>query len=177
MGIGPFDAFSFPGVYTQTFNEAPSVTAAGALRFPVFIGVADELIPVNNYEMIRGSSSLADNKIVNQVMEQALIHTHILNADKFQAAVNTQASLMTDPTVSHKVRSDAANSLMTHLKQPETTKLKVEIGTKEDDSLKELREAVTELAIAQKTAIQVGVSDAEKIAGAKIIQGESERVD
>jgi hypothetical protein len=66
---------------------------------------------------------------------------------------------------------------MTHLKQPETTKLKVEIGTKEDDSLKELREAVTDLAIAQKQAIQVGVSDATKIAEAKIIQGESERIE
>jgi hypothetical protein len=118
-----------------------------------------------------------NNKIVNQVMEQALIPTHILNADKFQAAVNTQAKLMTDTTVSDMVRMNAANSLMTHLKQPETTKLKVEIGTKEDDSLKELREAVTDLAIAQKQAIQVGVSDATKIAEAKIIQGESERIE
>jgi len=76
MGIGPFDAFSFPGVYTQTFNEAPSVTAAGALRFPVFIGVADEVIPVNNYEMIRGSSSLADNKIMNQDVSSQLDGTN-----------------------------------------------------------------------------------------------------
>jgi hypothetical protein len=62
-GIGPFDSFSFPDVYTRTLNEAPNVTAAGSLRFPAFIGVADEVKPIDNYEMIRGSSSLADNLI------------------------------------------------------------------------------------------------------------------
>ena len=66
MGLGPFDSFSFPGVYTRTLNEAPTATAAGDLRIPAFIGVADETIPVNNYEMIRGSSSMADNKITKE---------------------------------------------------------------------------------------------------------------
>lgn len=65
-GIGPFPSFSFPGVYTQTLNEAPGVTAAGALRVPAFIGVADEVIPVTAYEMIRGSSSIADNFITKE---------------------------------------------------------------------------------------------------------------
>lgn len=66
MGLGPFDNFSFPGVYTKTLNEAPLATAAGELRIPAFIGVADEEVPVVDYEMIRGSSSLADNKIVKE---------------------------------------------------------------------------------------------------------------
>lgn len=66
MGLGPFDSFSFPDVYTRTLNEAPTATAAGDLRIPAFIGVADETIPINNYEMIRGSSSMADNKITKE---------------------------------------------------------------------------------------------------------------
>lgn len=66
MGLGPFDSFSFPDVFTQTLNEAPLVTAAGELRVPAFIGVGDEEIPIPNYEMIRGSSSIADNKIVRE---------------------------------------------------------------------------------------------------------------
>jgi len=66
MGLGPFDSFSFPDVYTRTLNEAPTATAAGDLRIPAFIGVADETIPRNNYEMIRGSSSMADNKITKE---------------------------------------------------------------------------------------------------------------
>ena len=68
MAIGPFPSFAFPGVYTQTLNEAPRVTAAGGLRVPAFIGVADEVIPITAYEMIRGSSSMADNKINKEPM-------------------------------------------------------------------------------------------------------------
>ncbi len=66
MAIGPFDSFVFPNVYTKTLNEAPLVTAAGELRVPAFIGVGEEEIPVDNWEMIRGSSSMADNKITNE---------------------------------------------------------------------------------------------------------------
>lgn len=66
MGIGPFESFSFPGVYTQTLNEAPRASAAGGLRFPAFVGVADEVNLISNYEMIRGSSSMADNLITKE---------------------------------------------------------------------------------------------------------------
>ena len=66
MGIGPLDSFVFPGVLTQTRNEAPRVSAAGALRVPAFIGVGDEVMPVTAWEMVRGSSSLADNKITKE---------------------------------------------------------------------------------------------------------------
>ena len=66
MAIGPLDSFVFPGVLTQTKNEAPRVSAQGAVRLPVFIGVADELNPVSAFEMVRGSSSIADNKITKE---------------------------------------------------------------------------------------------------------------
>lgn len=76
MALGPFDSFSFPNVYTETLNEAPLVTAAGDIRVPAFIGVGDEYIPVNNYEMIRGSSSIADNKIVRENVSSQLTGTN-----------------------------------------------------------------------------------------------------
>jgi len=122
-------------------------------------------------------SGYAKNKIVATVYEQAMIMPHILNADVFQEAVTTQAALMTDPKVSDKVRSDAANSLMTHLKSPESKRLELDIGVKEDDSLRELRHAVTDLAIAQRQSIETGTRDAQDIADSKIIAGESKRID
>lgn len=76
MGIGPFESFAFPDVYTQTFNESPRATAAGGLRFPAFVGVADEIIPVNNYEMIRGSSAAADNPVVKENVSSQLDGTN-----------------------------------------------------------------------------------------------------
>jgi hypothetical protein len=117
------------------------------------------------------------NKIVATVMEQAMIPVHILNADVFQRAVLTQSELMTDANVSPKVRSDAANSLMTHLKPPEARKLNLDVTVAEDDSLRELRGAITELAGAQKRAIEAGIEDAERIAESKLIPAEYERKD
>jgi len=70
--IGPFPSFAFPGVYTETLNEAPRITAAGGLRVPAFVGVADEVIPITAYEMIRGSSSMADNLVVKQEMVSSM---------------------------------------------------------------------------------------------------------
>lgn len=117
------------------------------------------------------------NKIVVQVYEQAMIPVYVANADVFQRAVITQSDLMTDPSVSDKVRSDAANSLMTHLKPPEMKKIDLQVDLVEDDSLRQMRGAITDLAIAQRRSIESGGSDAERIAEARLINGESERVD
>lgn len=76
MALGPFDSFSFPNVYTKTLNEAPTATAAGDLRIPALIGVADEDVPVNNYEMIRGSSAMADNKITRENVSSQVLGTN-----------------------------------------------------------------------------------------------------
>lgn len=67
--------------------------------------------------------------LVTKVMERAIVPTWILNQDMFQSALQTQMDLMQDTAVSDKVRCDAANSLLTHLKKPEAHKaeLKVEV--------------------------------------------------
>lgn len=66
MGIGPLESFAFPGVFTRTVNQASSVSAAGNIRYPAIIGVAAEEERISNYEMIRGSSAIADNVIVDE---------------------------------------------------------------------------------------------------------------
>jgi hypothetical protein len=116
------------------------------------------------------------NKTVNRIKEQTLIPSYVLNQDLYQKAINTQAQLMITAK-SEKVRTDAANSLLVHLKIPEATKLKVDVEVVQDDSVRELRAAVTDLALAQKEAIELGVADAGKIAKAKLINGESKRID
>lgn len=109
-------------------------------------------------------SSYNKNKLVNLVYEQALVPTHILNADLFQKAINTQAEIMCDMDVSPKVRSDAANSLMTHLKAPETKKIELDIGLKPDNTIDDLRRATQELREAQKEAMLTGKVSAKDIA-------------
>jgi len=107
------------------------------------------------------------NKLVNLIYEQTLIPSHILNADLYQKALNTQADLMINAN-SEKVRTDAANSLLTHLKIPETQKIELDIGIKEDKSINDLREATMKLVKQQRLMIECGAMATEEIAHSKI---------
>jgi hypothetical protein len=111
-------------------------------------------------------------QLVNKIMEQTLVPTHVLNADVFQRAINIQAQIMTDPDASFKVRSDAANSLMTHLKPPEKTKIELDIGYKQDSSIDDLRRATQELVNTQRELLKKGVLSSQDIAESEILEGE-----
>lgn len=108
-------------------------------------------------------SSYNKNKLVNLIFEQTLIPTHVLNADLYQSAINVQVELM-KTAKSEKVRSDAANSVMTHLKPPETKKIELDVGVKDAPALTELREAQQELAMMQQKMIKLGVLTADDTA-------------
>lgn len=112
-------------------------------------------------------------KLVYSIFEQSLVPTHILNADVFQQAINTQAALMKDTSVSPKVRSDAANSLLTHLKRPEAQKVELDITHKEDSTIQELRDLTMSLAAQQQQLIKNGAYSPKEIAHQQIvIEGE-----
>jgi len=117
-------------------------------------------------------------KLVNLIFEQTLIPTHILNADLYQSALNTQAELMLSAS-SEKVRTDAANSLLTHLRMPDTNKIELDITVKEDSAIADLRASTMKLVGAQKAAISSGAASARQIAHSKleiaeeVIEGEA----
>lgn len=116
------------------------------------------------------------SKLVNAIMEQTLVPMWVLNQDLYQKALNVQAELMISAN-SEKVRSDAANSLLTHLKQPETQKVELNIGMKEDNSISELRKATQELVAQQRRALESGSMNAQEVAHSRVIEGESTRVE
>lgn len=111
------------------------------------------------------------SKLVNLIYEQSLIPSYVLNQDLYQKALNVQAELMLTAK-SEKVKTDAANSLLTHLKPPEAKKVELEISTKEDSSIAQLRQATLELARQQRLALQAGASTATEIAHSKVIATE-----
>jgi len=59
---------------------------------------------------------------------------------------------------SEKVRSDAANSVLTHLKRPENKTVDINIGVQESDSMKELRDMMSAMAQKQQELIKSGIS-------------------
>ena len=116
------------------------------------------------------------NELVNKIWEQTLIPTHVLNAHHFQQAINVQVELMTTAS-SEKVRCDAANSLLTHLKRPETIKMEIDMGNKQESVIGDLRNAVNELVAAQRMSIAAGAQTAHDVAQEKIITGDWEEVE
>lgn len=108
------------------------------------------------------------NKLVNLIMAQTLVPHHVLNNHMYQEALNVQFELMKDAK-SEKVRCDAANSLLIHLKPPETTKIELDIGVKEDGIISSLKEKMVELAAMQAKHIELGLSSANDIARSNLI--------
>lgn len=111
------------------------------------------------------------SKLVNLIFEQTLIPSYVLNQDLYQRALNVQAELMV-AAKSEKVRSDAANSLLTHLKMPETQKVELDVKVKEDGSIGALRQATLELARAQRLAMEAGQVTAQDVAHSRVISAE-----
>ena len=116
-------------------------------------------------------------KLVNLVYERSVIPTWVLNQDMFQSALNTQYEIMNDVSVSDKVRVEAANSLLTHLKKPETNKaeLKVEIGM--NDGMKALEQRLSEMAEVQLKTIEGKAMTVEDVAALPLNVPDAEIVD
>lgn len=97
-----------------------------------------------------------------------MIPSWIINQDLYQKAINVQADLMLNAQ-SEKVRSDAANSLLIHLKPPEVKKVELDIGMKNNDDIEELRTITAELASQQRRLIEAGVIDVKQVAETRLI--------
>ena len=108
------------------------------------------------------------SKLVNLIFEQTMIPHYVLNQDLYQKALNVQAELMTTAN-SEKVRCDAANSLLTHLKMPETQKVELDLKIKEDGSIAALRATTLELAKMQRLMVESGAMNAQEIAHGKLV--------
>ena len=125
---------------------------------------------ISNTNLYVYANSYAKNKVVVEIMAKLIVPSHIMFQDYFSLAVKTQVEIMTDDSVSPKVRSDAANSLMTHLKQPEIKQAELKISTNDNGAIGSLTEALNNLSNAQKQALSSGSIKLKDISEAEIIE-------
>lgn len=95
-------------------------------------------------------------KLVNLILAQTMVPTHVLNQDMFQKALGVQMELALTAQ-SEMVRSQAANSLLTILKTPETAKVKIDVNVKHDNSIEALQEMMARVAEEQLGLLGKGV--------------------
>lgn len=103
-------------------------------------------------------------KLVNMVYERAMIPTWVLNQDMFQSALNVQYEIMNDSSVSDKVRVEAANSILTHLKKPENNKAELKIDIALNDGMAALEKRLAEMAATQMKVIEGRAMSVEEVA-------------
>jgi hypothetical protein len=96
-------------------------------------------------------------KLVNLIYEQTAIPTWVINQDVYQQAINQQADLMLNAK-SEFVRTQAANSLLTHLKKPEKADIGLNINLPDSSGLKELTSILNQVADFQSKNIIEGQS-------------------
>lgn len=125
----------------------------------------------NSKEISAHVSAYNKGKLVNLILEQSLVPTWVLNADLYQQAINVQADLMTS-AFSEKVRSDAANSLLTHLKKPEGKEFQLSIETKDNSGMNELKAALEKMAQTQQNMLANGMG-IKTITNSVIIEAEA----
>ena len=118
-------------------------------------------------------SAYNKGKLVNLIFEQTLVPTWVLNQDLHQKALNVQADLMVNAN-SELVRSNAANSILTHLTKPKEVGPLINLELNQNSGMNELRDLLTQMAQKQRDLIASGVPTKE-IAEQKIIEGESHR--
>ena len=122
---------------------------------------------VSKKDISRYCTAFNKSKLVNLLFEQTLIPTHIINAPYFQQAINKQIAIMNNDDASFKVQSDAANSVLTHLKPPETKKVELDIGVHTDSVIDDYKEAMANMVAKQLELIKAG-GDVKQIANAAI---------
>jgi len=71
--IGPFISYAPPGVYTRTLTENNASNLVAGLRIPALIGVGQEELEQNDFEIVRGSSATIDQQIVSEDVSESWV--------------------------------------------------------------------------------------------------------
>jgi len=107
-------------------------------------------------------------KLVNAIMEKALIPIHVLYLDTYHAAIRVQADLMVNAQ-SEKVRAEAANSILTHLATPKASGPSVAIQVNNNLEMDAMQRMLRDLGTRQLELIESGVS-AQELAAQRLIE-------
>jgi hypothetical protein len=112
-------------------------------------------------------SAFNKSKLVTLIMEQALIPAWIGNQDMYQQALNAQFDLGMNAS-SEKVRVEALNSVLGQLKQPEKTKITLDISEEVGDTMGAVRKQMQDLAEQQRQFIEGGFGNAKEVAAQRL---------
>lgn len=110
-----------------------------------------------------------NNKLVNQIYEQTMVPTYILNAPLHQEALSELAKMIRDPGVRGMTKVKACEAILNYTKPPEIAKAEITIGMEQQETISELREVTEGLAAVLQQSIKDGSQSLKDVAHRKII--------
>lgn len=122
---------------------------------------------VSNKDMAAYASTYNKTKLVTLIYEQTLIPDHIMYASVRHRAIAAQAALL-DSKNEHIVQK-AADSLMNHLKAPDSAKLNLDIATTDGGVIADLAQALSNLSNQQRNKIEEGAISTKDVAHSPIL--------
>ena len=124
---------TFPGIIKRRVLEGKSPYATGA------------------------PSMYYSGQLVQAIMAQAQMNVRMRHYNKIDYAVETLFELAISKTATDRIRMESADKLLTQLKEPETSKVELEIGIRKDESGQALEAKMLEVAVLQKAAFEKGI--------------------
>jgi len=122
------------------------------------------------------ASIYASGELVQKIMAQSMVPAHIMfNSERFKA-INVLAELMIN-SESERIRMESADKVLGHIKPPEESKLQIDIGIKDNDSVQDLNDALTKLAIKEKEMMANGMLSLKDVAKKKLAVSKEEILD
>ena len=100
-------------------------------------------------------ASFSKGKLVNIILEQAMIPSFVLNQDLHQKALNICATIMVS-SESDKVRVEAAKAILDATKAPEKSQIQLDVTFKDNSGMSELKQLMQEVAGNQIKQIESG---------------------
>lgn len=114
-------------------------------------------------------SMYARGKLVNQIYEQTMVPTYVLNAPLHQEALNELAMMIKDPDVRGMAKVKACEAILQYTKQPEVVKGELTIGIEQSDTINDLREITENLADTYRVMLEKKGVRLKDVAEANII--------
>lgn len=150
------NAVAFVSYRLMGYNKEESYQRTFPQKYATFKALGKQANEISPYV-----TAYSKTKLVNQILEQAMIPSWILNQEFYQEAINKNVSLMRTAR-SEKVQQMAAESLLKYLAKPEKTDMPlINIDLRKDSGLDELKRSIAELAQTQKDLIMKGMPTKE----------------
>jgi hypothetical protein len=105
-------------------------------------------------------ASFSKGKLVNIILEQAMIPSFVLNQDLYQKALNICAAMMVGAK-SEKVQVEAAKAILEATRAPERSQVQLDVTIKDTSGMSELKQLLQEVASTQIKQIEGGAMTKE----------------